>query len=118
MDEITKERQRLEELLDRADVPPQQRDALVPVIENLAWQRVKLTEARTEMEGASIVCEYDNGGGQTGTRENPVFKSYATLWRGYLAGLEKIIAVLPKEMQAEVSGVNVLEQVRNLKRVQ
>lgn len=115
---VTKERKRLEELLDRAEVPQQQRDLLTPVVDNMAWQRVKLDEARKEMQDASIVCEYDNGGGQTGTRENPIFKAYINLWRAYMVGLEKFSSYLPKELQAEVEGesVSVLDQVRQMRK--
>ena len=115
---ITREHKRLESLLERADVPRQQRDVLEAVIDNIAWQRVKLDEAREEMQEASIVCEYDNGGGQTGTRENPIFKAYINLWRAYMVGLEKYTSYLPKELQNEVIGENlsVLEQVKQMKK--
>lgn len=115
---VTKERKRLEELLDRAEVPQQQRDLLTPVVDNMAWQRAKLDEARKEMQDASIVCEYDNGGGQTGTRENPIFKAYINLWRAYMVGLEKFSSYLPKELQAEIVGesVSVLDQVRQMRK--
>ena len=115
---ITREHKRLEALLEQADVPRQQRDVLAAVIDNIAWQRVKLDEAREEMQEASIVCEYDNGGGQTGTRENPIFKAYINLWRAYMVGLEKYTSYLPKELQNEVLSENlsVLEQVKQMKK--
>lgn len=115
---VRQEHKRLESLLDRAAVPKQQREALAPVIDNMAWQRVKLDEAREEMREASVVCEYNNGGGQSGTRENPIFKGYINLWRAYMVGLEKFSSYLPKEMQEEAAsdGLNVLEQVRQMKK--
>lgn len=115
---VETEYKRLQDLLDRADVPQQKRDVLAPVIDNMAWQRVKLDEAREEMQDASIVCEYNNGGGQTGTRENPIFKGYVSLWRAYMIGLEKFSACLPKDLQEEAAGdsISVLEQVKRLKK--
>lgn len=115
---VTREHKRLEALLDRADIPIQQRDALAPVVDNMAWQRVKLDEAREEMQDASIVCHYNNGGGQAGERENPIFKAYINLWRAYMVGLEKYTSYLPKELQAEATddGLNILEQVQQMKR--
>lgn len=106
------------DLLDRAEVPKQQKDVLAPVIDNMAWQRVKLDEAREEMKEASIVCEYDNGGGQTGTRENPIFKAYINLWRAYMVGLEKYTSYLPKELQEEAQGgaIDMLAQVKAMKK--
>ena len=115
---VTKEHKRLEALLDRAAVPKQRRDVLAPVIDNMAWQRVKLDEAREEMQDASIVCHYDNGGGQSGERENPIFKAYINLWRAYMVGLEKFSSYLPKELQEEAAGdsLSVLDQVKQMKK--
>lgn len=115
---VIQEHDRLDALLDRANVPQQQRDVLAPVIDNMAWQRIKLDQTRIEMQNASVVCDYDNGGGQTGVRENPIFKGYLGLWRAYMVGLEKYTSYLPKELQDEAPGdmVNVLDQVRQMKR--
>lgn len=115
---VMQEHKRLESLLDRAAVPKQQRDVLAPVIDNMAWQRVKLDEAREEMREASVVCEYNNGGGQSGIRENPIFKAYINLWRAYMVGLEKFSSYLPKELQEEAAGdgLSVLEQVKQMKK--
>ena len=115
---VTREHKRLEALLDRAEVPQQQRDVLAPIIDNLAWQRVKLDEAREEMQDASIVCHYDNGGGQSGERENPIFKAYINLFRAYMVGLEKYTSYLPKELQDEAAGdsLSVLDQVKQMKK--
>ena len=119
MDEIKikHEKNRLEEILDRANVQQQHRDVLAPVIDNLSWQRVKLDESREEMKHESITCEYNNGGGQSGTRENPVFKAYINLWRAYMIGLEKYTSYLPKELQEEAVSdcMSVLEQVKGMK---
>ena len=71
------------------------------------------------MQEARIVCEYDNGGGQTGTRENPIFKAYINLWRAYMVGLEKYTSYLPKEFLDEAAGgsISVLEEVKQMKKV-
>lgn len=115
---VIQEHERLDALLDKANVPQQNRAVLAPVIDNMAWQRIKLDETRIEMQNASVVCDYDNGGGQTGVRENPIFKAYINLWRAYMVGLEKFTSYLPKELQDEAPGdmVNVLDQVRQMKR--
>lgn len=119
--EVTEERKRLEDLLDRAGLPKHQKDTLAPVIENLAWQRIKLNEAREEMQDASIVCEYNNGGNppQTGIRENPIFKGYINLWRAYMVGLEKYTSYLPKDLQGEATGdgLTTLDQVKQMRKV-
>lgn len=115
---VKQEHTRLTALLDKANVPKQQRDVLAPVIDNMSWQRVKLDETRDEMREASVVCEYNNGGGQTGVRENPVFRGYVNLWRAYMVGLEKFSSYLPKELQEEAvgDGLSVLDQVKQMKK--
>ena len=115
---VTQEHKRLEALLDRADIPNQQRDVLAPVIDNMAWQRIKLEDAMEQMQDEQLTCEYDNGGGQSGTRENPVFKAYINLWRAYMVGLEKYTSYLPKELQDEAVGnsLSVLDQVKRMKK--
>ena len=116
--QIENEHKRLTDLLDKANVPQQQRDVLAPVIDNMAWQRVKLDEAREQMRDASIVCYYNNGGGQEGERENPIFKAYISLWRAYMVGLEKFSSYLPKELQAVAAGdsISILEKVMAMKK--
>ena len=115
---VTAEHKRLTSLLEKAELPKQHKDVLAPVIDNLAWQRIKLDEARLQMQNESLVCEYDNGGGQTGVRENPIFKAYINLFRAYMVGLEKYTSYLPKELQDEVTGgtISILEQVKQMKR--
>ncbi len=114
---VISEHKRLLDLLDKADIPQQQRDVLAPVIDNMAWQRIKLDETRKEMQQASVVCEYNNGGGQSGIRENPIFKAYINLWRAYMVGLEKYTSYLPKELQEEANeGISILEQVTRIKK--
>lgn len=114
---VEKEHKRLESLLDKAEVSQKQRDALEPVIENLAWQRLKLSEAREQMQDEDIICTYENGGGQSGTHENPIFKAYVNLWRAYMIGLEKYTSYLPKDMKDElIEENNVLDKVLKARR--
>lgn len=113
---IKKEYKRLEGLLDKAGVLEHQKEVLQPVIDNLSWQRVKLEETMELMKDADVVIEYNNGGGQEGIRENPIFKAYISLFRIYLAGLDKFTSYLPKDLQEEEKqSSNVLAQVIDLR---
>lgn len=115
---IEKEKRRLKGLLSEAEVPKQKRDALEVVINELAWQRLKLEETRTEIADASVVCEYRNGETQTGTHENPLFKGYNALFRSYMQGLNAYLSYLPKDLQeeAKTGAVDVLAQVKAMKK--
>lgn len=114
---VTKERERLLSLLDRADVPQQRRDVLAAVIDNISWQRAKLDEAREQMQEEHIICSYNNGGGQSGERENPIFKAYINLFRAYMIGLEKFTSYLPKDLQEETTGaaISTLDMVKKMR---
>lgn len=105
-DEITaktdNEQNRIIDLLSSANVPEETAEALRPIIENLAWMKSKLDDARETIKNSQVAIPYDNGGGQRGIRENPLFKGYEALWKSYLAGMEKILAVLPAAVTEEI----------------
>ena len=113
---VKKEQKRLEAILERAGATQQTKDILSPVIENLSWQRVKLIDTMEKIKQSSVAIFYDNGGGQTGLRENPLFRGYGNLWKSYMTGLDKFTSYLPKEIQEEIQNENtILEKVRSMK---
>lgn len=91
------EKQRLTSLLFSCNILGTRMQMLEPVIENTAWMKVKLDEARELIKNSNVVIQYDNGGGQKGLRENPLFKGYEALWKSYMAGMNKIMEALPDE---------------------
>lgn len=112
-----KEQNRLTRCLKKANVDDSRLEAIKPVIEHTSWMYVKLCEAKDQMADEPIMVEYDNGGGQTGVRENPIFKAYESLWKSYLSGVKVVVEALPgtdandltdKEMQPD----NVLSMVK------
>ena len=116
---VKAERKRLETLLDKSGMGPIRKEALAPVLDNLAWQRVKLDETRDALQNEAVFCDYDNGGGQSGVREDPRFKGYFNLWRGYLAGVEKVFGNLPQEIRDEATppaSTEVLAKVLEMKK--
>ena len=111
------ELERINWLLRDAGVSDKRINLLAPVITNTAWMKAKLDDAREAIKNSNIVIAYDNGGGQRGIRENPLFKGYESLWRSYMAGMSKIIDALPVEASAEEASAvepprTVLEIVR------
>lgn len=117
---IDTEKERIYEFLDRAGVSDPRLDALQVVIEDAAFMRVKLEDSRELIKNSQIVMPYDNGGGQKGIRENPLFKGYEALFKSYLMAMDKIMSVLPKEADNALKSFtddtdNVIEMVRSLK---
>lgn len=115
---VESERQRLRALLFDCNISEKRRDALEPIIENAAWMRAKLDDAREAIKESNVCIPYDNGGGQKGIRENPLFKGYESLWKSYMAGMCKILEYMPPkvakaEEKKDESPKTVLELVRS-----
>ena len=98
---VNREKNRIKRQLKEAGAAKCQINILMPTIENVAWMRAKLEDAREEIGEGNLIVEYDNGGGQKGTRENPLCKGYKALWQAYMAGMAKIIAAIPEASESE-----------------
>jgi hypothetical protein len=109
-----KEKKRLTKMLKDLGVDNKKILLLSPVIENTAWMRIKLDHAREKISVSGVAVPYDNGGGQTGIRENPAFKGYEALWKSYMTGMTKILDSLPAEVQDEAKKVEVVENPRTV----
>ena len=92
------ERDRITDILLDVGVSEKRRKLLEPVILNTAWMKAKLDDAREAIKNSQIVISYDNGGGQKGIRENPLFKGYEALWKSYMQGMNQILNCLPQEV--------------------
>lgn len=115
------EQSRILDLLEEIGVSEKRMKLLRPIVQNTAWMKAKLDDAREAIKNSNIVITYDNGGGQRGIRENPLFKGYESLWRSYMAGMSKIFDCLPQEQIEQASDVEkpatMLELVRNKHRM-
>ena len=89
------ERRKLARFLSKNGLNEEKIKSLAPVILNVSWMKSKLDDARTAIGEDGITVEYDNGGGQTGVRENPAFRAYEALWKTYLSGLDALLKLLP-----------------------
>lgn len=97
-EELTKqEADRIRDLLFSCGVPQDRIDLLTTIIDNTAWMKIKLDDTREKVKNSSVVIPYDNGGGQRGIRENPLYKGYESLFKSYVSGMDKLLSFLPKE---------------------
>lgn len=71
------------------------------VIDNVAFMKVKLDEIRETLLTEELMTEYDNGGGQKGVKENPIFKQYQSLFANFMKGMEKILQPMPDADEAQ-----------------
>lgn len=93
---VRKEQRRITNLLKAAGVSEQSIKLREAMIGNVSWMKIKLDDAREAIKTSNIVISYDNGGGQKGIRENPLFKGYENLWRSYMNGMNSILNALPE----------------------
>ncbi len=77
-----------------ASVPEQVRPFVAELAENVIFMHDKLIETRKGLVKQTLVIPYDNGGGQTGIRENPAFKAYQTMLASYRKALEELSSTL------------------------
>lgn len=82
--------------ITRGQIPDDQRKIALPLMSNLAFLKVKLDEARTELMNESIYTTYDNGGGQSGIREHPGFSAYNKLLTTYSRCCRQLSSMMPK----------------------
>ena len=72
--------------------------------EQVIFMAKKLKESKAGLRDQAIVIPYDNGGGQTGIRENPAFTAYEKLLATYTKSLTALRDVIgdnaPKELSA------------------
>ena len=98
-EKATAEVERLKRLLFDFGIEENRIELLEPLIQNTAWMKVKLEEAREAIKTSNVVIPYDNGGGQTGLRENPLFKGYESLFKSYMSGMRIILDTLPAQAE-------------------
>lgn len=72
------------------DIPKNDRDQALEIAQNIMAMEEKLRESREKIWGMDIVITYNNGGGQTGLRENPAYKAYAGLLSAYQKALKQL----------------------------
>lgn len=95
------ERRKLTRFLSKNGMDEEKIKSIDPVILNVSWMKAKLDDARAHIGEDGITVAYDNGGGQTGVRENPAFRAYEALWKTYLSGLDVLLKLLPEQAEQE-----------------
>ena len=71
-------------------------DEAVELAESVLFMAGKLKEARQQMKDEPLVIPYDNGGGQSGIRENPHYVAYEHLMATYNKSLRQLSEIVEK----------------------
>ena len=71
-------------------------DEALELAESVVFMAAKLEESRKVMKNEPIVIPYDNGGGQSGIRENPHYTAYEHLVTAYTKSLRQLTEIVEK----------------------
>lgn len=85
----------------------------VELAESVIFMASKLAEARKKMAKEALVIPYDNGGGQTGIRENPHFAAFEKLMNTYTRSLEQLKKIVESGSQTE-KGLSVMAELTTI----
>ena len=81
------------------------RPQAVVLAEQMLFMAEKLDQTREDLTYQPIAIPYDNGGGQTGIRENPVFAAYEKLLSSYTKTISALSAMIGEKGEAEQSAL-------------
>ncbi len=103
MAKIQDEKERITEILKRAEIPSAVVDALSLTVERIAFMKYELSS-----------CEYELTQ-NTGNAE--MIRAYTNLAKVYLSYINQILAAVPDDLKDEVKGTgdDVLQIVRDMK---
>jgi hypothetical protein len=79
-----------------AVIPEKLRPYATELAENVVFQCRKLAETRKAMQknNSQLVVAYNNGGGQSGIRKNPIYEAYNQLMANYRKSLAQLTELL------------------------
>ena len=78
------------------------------LVKQLNMMAARIIEEGKRIESEPLVMEYDNGGGQSGVRENPFYPAYEKLLTSYT----KTLAVV-KDIGGGSTEISSLDSLRN-----
>ena len=78
-------------------------DEALELAESVLFMAVKLKESREAMKDEPLIIPYDNGGGQSGIRENPHFTAYEKLIGTYTKSLDQLTKIVEKGTQTRTT---------------
>ena len=87
--DYSKEAERITQGVDKTKHPN-----VVSLAENVLFMADRLKETMKDIGEQPITVEYDNGGGQKGTRKNPIYEAYTSLFNQFNAGLKRLDDIL------------------------
>lgn len=88
-------------------------DEALELAESVVFMAAKLEESRKAMAKEPLVIPYDNGGGQTGIRENPHYAAFEKLMNTYIRSLDQLKKIVESGSQSE-KGLSVMAELTTI----
>ena len=71
-------------------------DEAVALAEAVVLMSIRIKESAEELKDAPLVIPYDNGGGQSGIRENPQYTAFEKLMASYNKSLRQLTEIVDR----------------------
>ena len=91
--EVKKEKNRLSKIFK--DIDENKKKFVKNQIEQLAWLNVSIAELQQEIDETGTTVVYDNGGGQTGIKDNPNIKTLIAYQKNAIAITKQLTDLVP-----------------------
>lgn len=105
---IQKEKKKLKELIKT--LPEEIQKANEPLIENLAFTIVMISDLKQEILTSGVREEYQNGENQKGYKESTYVKTYNTMIKNYITMMKTLNSIL---QNIDIDNEDELEEFRN-----
>ena len=97
--EIIKEKERLQNIFE--DIDENKRDFVSHQIDNLAWLNIASKELMDSIDRDGTKCEYNNGGGQGGVKDNPDIKTLIAYQKNVTSITKQLLELVPKKSKSK-----------------
>lgn len=82
------------------------------LVQNLVFIEGQLAQLQGEIREKGVVCEYQNGENQWGTRKSPEVDVYNALLKNYISGIKQLNEIFGEQAQADDELIEFLKQGR------
>jgi hypothetical protein len=98
--EIKKEKKRLNDIFK--DIDANKLKFVEHQIENLAWLNVSIEELKKLIDEEGTTAVYNNGGGQSGVRDNPNVKTLIAYQKNVITITKQLMELVPAKQNSRL----------------
>ena len=99
-EEIKKEKKRLLKIFK--DIDANKLEFVMHQIDNLAWLNVSTKKNKKKVDKIGTIVKYNNGGGQSGVRDNPDVKTLIAYQKNITAITKQLLDLVPAKSKSKL----------------